>query len=265
MREGVEEGAPGKLFELIWAKARESRFRGAEERIFKSRMIDHIEFCDAHHSLVIGPDRVFHFAKGYNCVIGPTGAGKTALLGAIKGCKQCTVVSSQAGKIYHYSTERNDIRRLNRDISKLSAEAQAKSKAFRTLSHGEGNALLFGAGWNALALKAGDTLLVDEPEAGLDLDAAYEVAGSLSHLCTKGVQVIVATHHPVFVSATGTTHDKIIALSPKPEEDVEAYLSEWEEAVENLREILEIGESNEESVDERSAVLGAARSSRSSS
>jgi predicted ATPase len=205
-------------------------------------MIDRIEFCDKHKLLIKYPSKKLHFAQGYNCITGATGSGKTILLEAIRTCKDCTVVSDGfRGKIYHYSTERQDIRtlplvRLNPASSKEKIE---KGKMLSHLSHGEGNALLFGANLKALAIKAGDTLLVDEPEAGLDVANAVEVAGAFDYLCSRKIQVIVATHHPVFVSALMNETDRVFMLGESPKQDMEVYLTDWEEAIEALRECLE--------------------------
>jgi len=220
-------------------------------------MIDRIEFCDKHNSLIKYPGKTLTFASGYNCITGGTGSGKTLLLEAIKSCKDCTVVSQVRGKIYHYSTEQHDIRQLS--LVRLSRAAPhstfEKGKALTELSHGEANSLLFGASLKVLALKSGDTLLVDEPEAGLGLTEAVMIAEAFNSLNSKNIQVIVASHHPAFVSSLMNKSDKVIVLSDYPEKDMEAYINEWEGAIEALKECFAFEE--EVADDEVYEVVGA--------
>lgn len=203
-------------------------------------MIERIEFCNVHNTRIMSSGKTLRFTPGYNCVLGETGAGKTFLLHAITNCRDCVVVSKGNGKIYSYSTEHCDIRSraavrpsTGKALSETSGE---KFRALSRLSHGEGNAVLFGASLKALALKEGDTFLVDEPEAGLDLAKVIDVASAFNHLCSKGIQVIVATHHPGFVSSLMSQNDQVLVLSGMPQDALSAYIEEWEVVIDTLRE-----------------------------
>lgn len=199
-------------------------------------MIERIEFCAAHNPLIKYPYTTLEFAPGYNVVTGPSGSGKTLLLNAIRSCKECTVVSPPdlRGMIYHFSTEYYDIRTV-----------VGRSKAIESLkhlSHGEGTALLFGGPLKALAVKPKDTLLIDEPEAGMDLASCLEVAGSLNWLADKGIQVILGTHHPAFIPNAMENTDRVHVFGDMvtdPEQALKDYITEWEAAVEALQEWLD--------------------------
>lgn len=61
-------------------------------------------------------------------------------------------------------------------------------------SHGE----ILKAAFTTLPIQKGDCLLIDEPEAGQDLDGILKIREGLNALCEGGGQVIMASHHPVF-------------------------------------------------------------------
>lgn len=208
-------------------------------------MIKHIELCDAHNSLIQSTKKILEFASGYNCITGEIGSGKTVLLNAIQSCKDCAVVSKQKGKIYYFFTEYHDIRyfvfskSLASHTPTLAPDTLKKVEAFSQCSHGEGNFKLFTSSLKALALKKGDTLLVDEPEAGLDLFAAIDAADSLNDLCKDGIQIIVTTHHPMFVSRAITGDNNQVLVLGKGDDfeiELECYIAEWEEVIGVFRE-----------------------------
>ena len=208
-------------------------------------MIKHIEFCDMHNELVKSTKKILEFTPGYNCITGEIWSGKTVLLKAIQSCKDCAVVSQQKGKIYYFFTEHHDIRyfvfskSLASYVPVLAPGTLKKVEVFGRCSHGEGNSQLFRSGLKALALKKGDTFLVDEPEAGLDLYAAIDVADSFNDLSKEGIQIIVTTHHPVFVSRAITGDDNQVFVLGGDGDlglELQCYISEWEEAIEVLRE-----------------------------
>ncbi|MBN2145427.1 MAG: hypothetical protein JW774_12495, partial [Candidatus Aureabacteria bacterium] len=44
-----------------------------------------------------------------------------------------------------------------------------------------------------------DCLLVDEPDAGEDIDGVMRIKNAFEKITKKGCQVIIATHHPFFL------------------------------------------------------------------
>ena len=57
-------------------------------------------------------------------------------------------------------------------------------------------------------------LLIEEPEVGLHPSAQRQVASALRALPTHGVQAILVTHSPVFMSAFGSEHLRIARSQP---------------------------------------------------
>jgi len=195
-------------------------------------MIDRVEFCGTHNKLIRYPWKTIDFTPGLNVVLGDVGSGKTLLLEAIKSCKDCTVVKTAApspGKIFHYSTRW--------DIRSVESRSEAITR-LKSLSHGEANSLLFQASLKALAVTPGDTLMIDEPEAGLDVAMAGEAAGAFSYLTSKGIQVILATHHPAFAPSCVYEKDDCVHWlgEEEPLKSLDIYLTEWEDLVSTVRE-----------------------------
>ena len=62
-------------------------------------------------------------------------------------------------------------------------------------SHGE----IMKAALLSLPVGNRDVLLIDEPEAGQDLEAVLQIRKAFAAIAAKGVQVIAATHRPVFL------------------------------------------------------------------
>lgn len=48
-------------------------------------------------------------------------------------------------------------------------------------------------------LAAGDTFLVDEPESGQDAASVRSIRRGFDAICRNGIQIIVATHHPLLL------------------------------------------------------------------
>lgn len=55
----------------------------------------------------------------------------------------------------------------------------------------------------AMSLKGPALIMWDEPEGGLSLRSAYKLADGLLAAAERGVQWVVATHHPVLIEAAG--------------------------------------------------------------
>mgnify|MGYP006308750793 CR=1 FL=1 len=51
---------------------------------------------------------------------------------------------------------------------------------------------------HSISLKKGDCLLLDEPETGHDLPWTIKIHKGLKRVARLGIQIIAASHHPVF-------------------------------------------------------------------
>jgi ABC-type transport system involved in cytochrome c biogenesis ATPase subunit len=61
-------------------------------------------------------------------------------------------------------------------------------------SHGQ----IMKSALTALPVKEGDCLLIDEPEAGQDLQGIQHIREGFQAVADRGGQVIIASHHPAF-------------------------------------------------------------------
>ncbi len=157
-------------------------------------MIEKIELCLIHSGRVDGRKRIV-FEPGFNVVIGPNGSGKSSLLKAIYECPDCKKMSN--GKVrYHYFDSETMNPHRSEELFKGVHGSIIRVRAMFS-SHGETmrDVLKF------FDFKEGDTLLLDEPEAGHDFQWISKIYKGLEKVARTGCQVIAASHHPVFWDA----------------------------------------------------------------
>jgi predicted ATPase len=160
-------------------------------------MIKSITFCLNHWTKIKILDGKRHneirFEPGYNVLIGPNGSGKTTVLEAIAGCPLCKKEASANHRVKYISSES-----LNPLAGTRFRTIEEMVLGIRALfsSHGE-------AVRATLALQrynGEDCILIDTPETGQDIDQCQSIHRRLKRMCAKyGIQVIVATHSPVFL------------------------------------------------------------------
>jgi predicted ATPase len=154
-------------------------------------MIRSIELCFTH-ARRLGGKREFRFEPGVNVVIGPNGSGKSALLRALHECDECRKEHDDGAGIQYFNSESmNPHSRNDPDRSPLGMLLQTRGMFS---SHGE----IMKAAMVSLPVRQGGVLLIDEPEAGQDLASVERLAKGFRKLANHNVQVILATHHPLF-------------------------------------------------------------------
>jgi len=154
-------------------------------------MIESIKLCLKHNGRVDGKKNIV-FKAGMNVVVGPNGSGKSSLLEAIHDCSDCLRENTDTGRCHYFNSEtmnphRNDkyFRGIHGSIIKVRAMFSSHGETMRDV-------LRF------IPLRPGDCFLLDEPEAGHDLEWAIKIRKGLDQLALKKCQIIAASHHPVF-------------------------------------------------------------------
>ena len=157
-------------------------------------MVKKIQLCLIHSGRINGR-RQIAFAPGFNVVVGPNGSGKSSLLKAIYDCPDCKKINNNATKYHYFDSETMNPHR-SEDLFRGIHGSIIRVRAMFS-SHGETmrDVLRF------LNFKEGDTLLLDEPEAGHDFQWILKIRTGLERISRMGCQVIVASHHPVFWDA----------------------------------------------------------------
>lgn len=154
-------------------------------------MIRSIELCFTHRCRLGGKNE-FRFDPGINVLVGPNGSGKSTLLRALHECDGCSKDQDCVDGIQYFNSESmNPHSRNNPDRSPLGMLLQTRGMFS---SHGE----IMKAAMVSLPVRQGGVLLIDEPEAGQDLASVERLAKGFRKLADHHVQVIIATHHPLF-------------------------------------------------------------------
>ena len=151
-------------------------------------MLRRIELC-FNHQRFVHKVKVVDFVSGMNLVIGPNGSGKSSLLRAIHSCSDCIKIEDVPTK-YHYF----DGELMNPHRKDMKGNSLLRCRAMFA-SHGESmrDVLAF------IPLRHGDTLLLDEPESGQDMEWMMRIRQGFRTVTRLKCQLIVATHHPVFM------------------------------------------------------------------
>ena len=157
-------------------------------------MVKSIQLCLMHSGRVGGRKHIA-FEPGFNVVVGPNGSGKSSLLKAIYECPDCKKVDNNRTRYHYFNSETMNPHRSEESFKGIHGSIIRVRAMFS--SHGETmrDVLRF------LDFEEGDTLLLDEPEAGHDFQWVLKIRRGLEKISKMGCQVIVASHHPVFWDA----------------------------------------------------------------
>lgn len=175
-------------------------------------MISRIQLCYSH-AWKVKADPDIRFVPGLNVLVGPNGAGKSTILRALKTCSDCEIMRDGKTSAQYFNAELMNPHREDHAPGNLRNMILKTRGVFS--SHGE----IMKTALFSLALYPGDTFLVDEPESGQDLAGVQRIRQGFEELCENGVQVIVATHHPLLMQAVN-----LIELVPGYAETVRATL-----------------------------------------
>ncbi|MBN1837671.1 MAG: AAA family ATPase [Spirochaetales bacterium] len=155
-------------------------------------MIEALSLC-ATHGFRVRHDRHIPFRPGMNVIIGPNGSGKSTILRALHQCERCTVESDGRGRTVLFEASRADPQSEGY-LPQNPLESILSSRAVFS-SHGQIMRDVMGT----LALGPGDTVLLDEPEAGQDLGWIEKLRDGFDTTCRDlEIQIIMASHHPAF-------------------------------------------------------------------
>jgi len=158
-------------------------------------MIRKITLCEKHKSRTKRKFKQaeYRFDSRYNVVIGPNQSGKSTLLEALATCEYCDIEKDSQTKIKFFSTET-----LNplgtRRFSSYSQMIMHSRALFS--SHGEIVREVLGS----QRYDGENCFIIDTPETGQDIEQCYSLHKGLKKIVEKHkIQIIVATHHPVFL------------------------------------------------------------------
>ncbi len=155
-------------------------------------MISALRLCATHRYRVRHP-REITFAPGLNAIIGPNGTGKSTVLRVLQGCPDCHISRQGEGETVRFHSEQHNPQTSGYRTQGL-LETLLKTRGLFA-SHGQ----IMRDVLATLPFGAGDTLLLDEPEAGQDLSWIESIRDGLLDISREvSVQVIMATHHPLF-------------------------------------------------------------------
>jgi predicted ATPase len=136
--------------------------------------------------------RDFRFMPGVNVVVGPNGSGKSTLLRAMHQCGECRKEQGVGVGIHYFNSETmNPHSRIEPDCSPLGMLLRTRGMFS---SHGQ----IMKSAMVSMPVRQGGTLLIAEPEAGQDLAGVRRLAEGFLELARHEMQVIIATHHPLF-------------------------------------------------------------------
>jgi len=159
--------------------------------------------------------KVIEFDKGINLLVGENGAGKSSLIKALTQYdpkkKNRTINVTGEGKFLSFDTEKDNPRTKDPN---LNPTMFAFSVAARFQSHGE---IIFPIMKHAAKAKRGELIIVDEPEAALSFSHQLKLMKLWQGAIKKGVQFLIATHSPVFMTMKNVnviklddTYDKVM-------------------------------------------------------
>ena len=124
---------------------------------------------------------------------GPNGSGKSTIIKALIEGTDCDIDFSGSTERYLFDTEKMNSRILSKPAITPKEMALRIRGSFS--SHGQ---TLQQQILSLPANKQGVTLFIDEPETGQDFSSVKKIKKFLEIGCSKGYQIIIASHHPVF-------------------------------------------------------------------
>ena len=154
-------------------------------------MIEAVRLCYSHAAKVKG-SAALQFKPGLNILVGPNGSGKSTVLRALNSCGECR--KEESGTKLYFNSETMNPHATEAAPGGMREMILKVRGVFS--SHGE----IMKAALASLPIHKGDTLLVDEPEAGQDLEGIQTIRKGFDLLCKQGCQVIAATHHPLLLA-----------------------------------------------------------------
>jgi ABC-type Mn2+/Zn2+ transport system ATPase subunit len=155
-------------------------------------MITGLRLCATHRHR-IRHSREIAFQAGINAIVGPNGTGKSTILRVLHSCSDCVVERAGGGQTVRFHSESDNPQTKGyKAAGRLDTILQTRGLF---ASHGQ----IMRDVLATLPFGPGDTLLLDEPEAGQDLSWIEDIRDGLAEISTEmGVQVIMASHHPAF-------------------------------------------------------------------
>lgn len=158
-------------------------------------MINSIHFCYAHAAKIKGWSEM-EFSHGLNILVGPNGSGKSTVLRALNECEQCEKHTEDLASHVYFNSETMNPHAPDGppgDMRNMTLRVRAIFS-----SHGE----IMKDALTTIPLRKGETLLVDEPEAGQDMASVRRIREGFDTIIKQGGQVIAATHHPLLLHET---------------------------------------------------------------
>lgn len=155
-------------------------------------MIESIQLCFSHRMKVKGSSEI-RFAPGLNVVVGPNGTGKSTILHALNECDECMKHTDEPHAQVYFNAETMNPHAPHGPVGNLRGMVLRTRGIFA--SHGQ----IMKTALTTLPVHRGDTLLVDEPDAGQDIDAVVGIGKGFDAIVKQGGQVIAATHHPLLL------------------------------------------------------------------
>lgn len=154
-------------------------------------MITALRLCATHRHRV-RHSRNITFTPGLNAIIGPNGTGKSTVLRVLHSCPDCYLERTGGGRTVQFHSDRDNPQTAGFEVkSPLDTLLQTRGLF---ASHGQ----IMRDVLATLPFGPGDTLLLDEPEAGQDLSWIEGIRDGLAEIAEElDVQVIMATHHPL--------------------------------------------------------------------
>ncbi len=153
-------------------------------------MIAHLHMCLNHGRRVQG-GRTLTFREGLNVLVGPNGSGKSTVLRSIAHCPDCRREEDGPCRYRLFNSETMNPHTGDPGVRGPIASVYKTRAMFS--SHGQILQTVIGH----LGCEPGDVLLIDEPEAGQDLENVRRIRRVLDYAAEIGAQVIAASHHPV--------------------------------------------------------------------
>jgi len=155
-------------------------------------MITQIELCFPH-SLKVKGSSTIRFEPGVNVIVGPNGSGKSTALRALHTCHECRIENPDGAPRLYFNPETMNPHHPDYYPSNV-REMILKTRGIFS-SHGE----ILRAALFSLPIRESTVFLVDEPEAGQDIEGVERIREGFDKIVASGGQIITATHHPLIM------------------------------------------------------------------